>query len=120
MSTGERTQIYPGSVMLFDTKAMSWTTVHRDQRALGDIAAHGDHVYVVAYPLGEPAFTIEKLSPEGSIPVTPLPTGTGRSRSMSAATEPCSSQPTVKESLLPGMGSLSAGNQSAASTPSSP
>lgn len=75
MATGERTPTYPGSVVLFDTEAMSWTDVHRDERALGDIAAHGDDVYVVAYALGEPAFTIEKLpltSPANPVPVGPV------------------------------------------------
>jgi hypothetical protein len=81
VSTGERTPTYPGSVMLFDTKAMSWTEVHRDERALGDIAARGDDIYVVAYGFGKPAFTIEKLalsSPAEPIPVGPTFNGYGQ------------------------------------------
>lgn len=73
MSARERTPTYPGSVMLFDTETMSWTDVHRDERALGDIAANGDDVYVVAYEFGEPAFTIEKLTL--SAPAEPIPVG---------------------------------------------
>lgn len=67
MATGERTLTYPGSVTVFDTEAMTWEEVHRDERALGDIAARGDEIYVVAYVLGDPAFTVEKLSLASSV-----------------------------------------------------
>lgn len=73
MSTGEQTATHSGSVMLFDSEAMSWTEVHRDERALGDIANYGDTVYVVAYEFGKPAFTIEKIAL--SAPAEPIPVG---------------------------------------------
>jgi hypothetical protein len=67
--------------MLFDTAAMTRTAVHRDERALGDIAAHGGDVYVVAYAFGEPAFTIEKLTlatRADPVPVGPVFAGQGQ------------------------------------------
>jgi len=75
IATGERTPSYPGTIRLFDTEAMNWEELHRDERALGDIATTSEDVYFVAYALEEPTFTIEKLTlaPDAN-PVTVSPT----------------------------------------------
>ena len=72
--TGEGTPSYPGSILLFDTDMMSWEELHRDERALGDIATTGDAVYFVAYIPGDSTFTIDKLAlTPGAKPVTVSP-----------------------------------------------
>ena len=65
---------HPGTIVLFDTDTMSWDELHRDERALGDIATTRDAVYFVAYTPGESTFTIEKLAlTPGAKPVTVSP-----------------------------------------------
>ena len=74
IADGEGTPSYPGTILLFDTETMSREELHRDERALGDIATTSDAVYFVAYTPGEPTFTIDKLAlTPGAKPVTVLP-----------------------------------------------
>ena len=74
VASGEGTPSYPGTILLFDTETMSWEELHRDERALGDIATTSDAVYFVAYTPGESTFTIEKLAlTPGAKPVTVSP-----------------------------------------------
>ena len=74
IATGEGTPSYPGTILLFDTEAMSWEELYRDERALGDIATTSGAVYYVAYTLVEPTFTIEKMALTRSAePVTVSP-----------------------------------------------
>lgn len=71
---GEGSSHDPRSIFLFDTEAMTWKELHRDERMLGAFAATGDDVYFVAYAFDSPTFTIERLAlAPGALPVTVTP-----------------------------------------------
>jgi hypothetical protein len=54
-----------GGIHRFDTTDGSWELLYSDQILLGDLAVHGDDVYVVAFTTEVGTFTIRRLPLEG-------------------------------------------------------